>query len=222
MLKQLLLGALVLCTSVGVLTADPGVPYDLMPLIPAADESGFGTLQASLSSPFAALLYSGTINTRVYTDTAATPGNTATFVWEVIVDAESITPIEDVSIAATALQNDLRIMQIVNGVCGYITGTDDPDTAIATNNDFPTPDSVFYEWGAADRLAAGETAVLYAEVTGVTQLGQVSVAIQDGGGANATVFAPVDDPNSPDLTVPEPTTTALLGLGLVALLRRRR
>jgi hypothetical protein len=199
--------------------------YDLTPLSSAADESGFGTLQNTLVSPFAALGFSGTITSRVYTDTPTTPGNVATFVWQIdgdIGDPNSSTYVEDVTIAAVGLQNDLRIMQIVNGVNGYIIGTDDPDVALATNHDFPTADSLFYEWQAGDRLDPGETATLYVQVTGVTQLGEVNAAIQNFGGANATVLAPVDDPGSPDLTIPEPTTMALLGLGFVGLMRRRR
>ncbi len=220
-MKRLALSAIVLCLCASTLTAD-SVVYDLMPLTSSVDESSFGTLQDTLVSNYAAVSYSGTITSRVYTDTTTTPGNTATFVWEITVDSGSATYVEDVTIAATGLQNDLRIMQIINGVNGYIAGTDAPDVALATNNEFPAVDSLTYEWDSSDLLNKGETATLYVQVTGVTQLGQVNAALQDFGGSNATVLAPVDDPESPDLTVPEPATMALMGAGFLALLRRRR
>jgi len=222
-MKQIALSVIVLCIWAGIVTAAP-VP---LTLVQAADELGFGALQTQLTqvSNFTEAqngLYFGTITSRVYTDTATNPPTVATFVWEIYNDAGSLSYIEDLSIAAGPIQNDLRITQIINGVNGYIAGTDMPDLAQATNNEFPIVDEIYYKWASPDHLEPGDTAILYVQVSGVTQAGLVDVGVQDFGGANATVVAPVDDPNSPDLTIPEPATTALLAVGFVGLLRRRR
>jgi hypothetical protein len=63
---------------------------------------------------------------------------------------------------------------------------------------------------------------MYVTTTGAVDVDVVSAAIQDGGVAWCEVLAPVDDPENPDLNVPEPACLTLLAIGGLAVLRRRR
>ena len=96
------------------------------------------------------------------------------------------------------------------------------ETADANNNAFPVVDELIYEWIGANEMFSGEGATMYVTTTGAVDVGVVSAAIQDGSTAFAEVLAPVDDPSAPDMNVPEPASIAVLSLGAVALIRRRR
>ena len=208
---QFVLGVLVTLAFCGSVVA---APVDLTPLVSVADESGFGTLYDSLA-PQAFVseysTYSGTITSRVYTDTPDLPANAVTFVWDVMMDGTSILPVEDMAIASTGAQLDLRIAEIIAGTNGYVSGTTTniPDTAEATDNVFPTVDDIFYEWIGANLLGANDRATLYVTTTAEVDIGQINVALQNAGGSSALILAPVDDPNNPDMNVPEPASIAL-------------
>ncbi len=216
---------LVMCGSAFGVT----VVTDLTPLTAVADETGFGTLHSTLgpqafSSVYGEYAYSGTITSRVYVDSIVTFNDAVTFVWEVQIDGTANTPVEDMTIAAAGAQLDLRIAAIIAGTNGYITGSTNvvPAIAEARNNDYPTADELFYEWASGSQIGPDDSATLYVTTTGGVDVGQVDVAFQDLGGATATVLAPVDDPDSPDMNIPEPATLTLVSLGFVAMLRRRR
>jgi len=197
--------------------------WDLTPLSSVADESGFGTLYDSLSSNFAAGSggFSGTVDSRVYVD--ALPASQVTFVFDVTMSGTVYTPMQDMTIAAGAGQNDLRITEIAGGTNGYVSGTTTnvPDNADAYNNDFPTVDELFYEW-VSSTMGSSDRATLFVTTTGAVDVGQVNVAFQDAGGASGLVLAPVDNDSDPDLNVPEPASLLLFGAGACAALRRRR
>lgn len=198
---------------------------DLTPLTAVADDTGFGTLYDSLgpvafTSEYGA--YSGTITSRVFTDTAVLPAGAVTFVWDVVIDGDAVTPVEDITVAATGTQFDLRIGAIVAGINGYVSGTTTAvPTIVEARNYVSAADELFYKW-TVNTLDANDTVTLYVTTTGGVDVGQVDVALQNLGGASAVVLGPVDDPSSPDMNVPEPATLTLLGLGFAAFLRRRR
>ncbi len=194
----------------------------LVPLSTVVDESGFGTLHDSLSSPFNGGDFVGTLDSRVYVDTI--PATQVTFVFDLQVTL-AFSGVWDMTIAATGIQNDLRIGEIIGGTNGYISGTttNDPDNVDAINNVYPVLDELFYEWLSGNELTTGSRATLYITTTGAVDIGVVSAAIHDGGTASALVLAPVDNPSSPDMNVPEPVSLAILGAGgCLVLLRRRR
>lgn len=194
----------------------------LLPLTPVADESGFGSLYGSeLVSNYAGGGFAGVLKSRVYVD--ALPATQVTFVYELQVTL-AFANVSNLSIGSEAPDPDLRIGEIIGGINGYVVGTTTkiPDTADAINNVWPTYDDLMYGWIGANEMTTGDVAVIYIQTTGAVDVGEVDAAIQDGGVSYARVLAPVDDPNSPDLDVPEPASLSLLGLGALALIRRRR
>jgi len=207
-----------------VMVPAAAMAYDLTPLSSVADESGFGTLHDSMSSGFASGSgsFSGTIYSRVYVD--ALPASEVTFVIDVVMADLVFTPMSDMTIGAGAGQNDLRITEIMYGTNGYVSGTTTnvPDNADAYDNAFPIVDELIYEWLGANEMGSGDRATMYITTTGAVDVGVVDVALQDGGGTSALVFAPVDDPGQEDLNIPEPASLLLFGVGVCAALRRRR
>jgi hypothetical protein len=212
---------ILLAVFVAAIISGPAMADTLLPLSTEVDESSFGTLFESMSSPFAGGGFNGTLDSRVYVD--ATPASEVTFVFDLQIGT-AFTGISELSIAATGLQNDLRIGEIISGVNGTVssTTTNIPDLADAINNAFPIVDELLYEWLTASELFSSERSTLYVTTTGAVDVGVVSAAIQDGSTASALVLAPVDDPSAPDMNVPEPTSMVVLGLGALALIRRRR
>ncbi len=204
----------------GAAQALPGA-NDLTPLSSVPNEGGFGIQIGSLSSPYAAGGFFGVLDSRVFVD--ALPASQVTFVYDLQVTV-AVTEVVDLSIAATGVQNDLRIGEIIAGVNGYVSGTTTkiPNSATAWDNTFPTVDELVYEWNSGNGLLSGGRSTLYVQTSGAVDIGQVSAVVQDTGTATALVLAPVDDPNQPDLDVPEPASLMLLGAGGLALLRRRR
>lgn len=213
--------ALILAAAIAITLAGSARAVSLLPLSAVADESGFGTQIDSLNSPFSAAAFAGVVDSRVYVDD--TPASVVTFVWDVqITQAIPDLGVHDYSIAATGLQNDLRIGEVISGVNGYVSSTTTkiPSAVDAFDNPFPTADELVYGW-APDELLTGDRAVLYVQTTGAVDVGALSAAIQNGQSAAAVVLGPVDDPENPDLNIPEPATIALLGGGLLMLRRRR-
>ena len=195
----------------------------LLPLSTVADETGFGTLYTSLVSPYTGGDFMGTLTTRVYVD--AVPATQVTFVYDLAVTI-ALTGVQDLSIGAVFPENDLRILEILNGTHGYVTGTTTiaPDNADAYNNAYPDSDSLIYGWNDTPvdhRLYSSDRAVMYMITSGAVDIGEVSAAIQDGGISVVKVLAPVDDPSTPDMSVPEPATLTLLVLGAMFIRRRR-
>ena len=193
----------------------------LIPLSVEVDESSFGTIYDSLSSPFVGGGFNGTLDSRVYVD--ALPASEVTFVFDLQVGL-AFTGVSEMTIAATGLQHDLRIGEILAGTNGYVSGTTTnvPDAADAIDNAYPIVDELIYEWIALNELLTGDRAVLYVTTTGAVDVDVVSAAIQDGDTASAEVLAPVDDPSNPDMNIPEPATMGLLVLGACACLCRRK
>lgn len=204
---------------------------DMLPLQQVLDTSGFGTLYGSLSSSFVGGSFAGTLDSYVYVDQYPFT-NTAYFVWDIQVTLAS-SPVSDLTIAADigAGQFDLKIGEIIANIGQHGAIYDPlespvrkiPDSADAINRVFPNPDEIAYSWLGANELSTGDRATLYIKTSGAVDVGQINAAVQDGGVAPIVLLlAPVDDPSSPDLEIPEPVTLALLGIGSVALIRRRR
>ena len=205
----------------------------MLPLQQVLDTSGFGTLHDSLiDQDFIGGSFRGTISSYVYVDQYPYT-NTAYFVWDIQVTLAS-SPVADMSIAADlgVGQHDLKIGEIIANIGQHGVIYDPlespvrkiPDLADAMNRVFPDPDEVAYRWLGANEIGTGERSTLYLKTSGAVDVEQINAAIRDGGVTTTTllVLAPVDDPSSPDLEIPEPATLALLGIGSVALIRRRR
>jgi len=214
--------AIAVAASICIFAGSAGA-VSMLPLQGVADESGFGTLHDSLSSPFTGGGFAGVLDSRVYVD--AIPASTVYFVWDLQVTLAA-SPVSDLSIASVgAEQYDLRIGEIIANIPqhGYIQdpARKVPDQADAIDRVFPDPDEVAYTWLGANELGTGDRSTVYVKTSGAVDVGQINAAIQDGGVANLLCLAPVDDPSNPDLNIPEPATMALLVLGSVALIRRR-
>jgi len=69
----------------------------LLPLSSVADESGFGTLHDSLSSPFTGGGFEGVLDSRVYVD--AVPASQVTFVFDLQMGL-ALSSVSDLTIAA--------------------------------------------------------------------------------------------------------------------------
>jgi LEA14-like dessication related protein len=192
----------------------------LLPLATAADESGFGTLYASLASPYTGSGYNGTLYSRVYVD--ALPASQVTFVYDLQVNL-ALTQVENLNIIPVVpLEYDLQIGEILAGINGYVTSetTKIPTSADAINNVYPTADQLLYAW-TGNKIPTGGRATLFVQTSGAVDVGQVSGTVQDGGTSHVDVLAPVDDPANPDLNVPEPASLVLLALGAFFIRRRR-
>ncbi len=95
---------------------------DLTPLTVVPDETGFGPLQQTLVSDYAGAAFFGTLTSRVYHDPV--PASQVTFVYDLSVTL-AVTQVVDLSMAATGLQDDLRIGEIIGGTNGIRHGRDD-------------------------------------------------------------------------------------------------
>ena len=216
MVRAITLGAILILALAG-----PVAAVGLTPLTLVGDELGFGTLYDSLSVSYTGGDFTGTMESRVYVD--ALPASQVTFVFDLQVTLAA-TGVWDLAIAATGVQDDLRIMEIIAGENGCVTGTTTniPDNADAYNNTYPVADELIYGWLSGNEIVSDGRAIMYVTTTGAVDVGQVGATIQDGGVANVMVLAPVDNPDTPDLSIPEPATISLLALGGMAMLRRRR
>ena len=191
----------------------------LLPLTPVADESGFGTLYQSLTSPYTGSGFKGTLYSRVYVD--AVPASHVTFVYDLQVTL-ALTQVENLDIVPIIPpEYDLRIGEILGGVNGYITSetTKVPTSADALNNVYPIADQLKYAW-TGNKIPTGGRATLFVQTSGAVDIGQVSGTVQDGGTGNIQALAPVDDPGNPDMNVPEPASLVLLALGAFFIRRR--
>ncbi|HSW45157.1 MAG TPA: PEP-CTERM sorting domain-containing protein [Phycisphaerae bacterium] len=211
----------VVASALALVIAGTAQATSLLPLATAANENGFGTLHASLSSPFTGGGFRGVLDSRVYVN--AVPATQVTFVLDLRI-TQAFTGVEDMTLAAVFANGDmdLRIGEIIGGVNGYVTSTTTkiPNSADAYDHVFPASDQLNYGWVGTNRLFTNSRAVMYVITSGAVDVGEISVAIQDGSTANARALAPVDDPSNPDMNIPEPTSLALLALGTL-LLRRR-
>jgi len=195
----------------------------LLPLDTLANESGLGDVDYSLSDTFAAAGYSGTIDSRVYTQ--GSPITQVTFVWDVQITG-GFSDIEDMTIsAATASDPDLDFSEIVGHLgLGYMTDLTVadcvPDEVDAVNN--IEIDTLTYKWNTPGRPGNGERVILYLTTTGLVDIDTVIANLNDFGGTTADVLAPVDNPSDPDIGVPEPMTLSLMLAGGLFLCRRRR
>ncbi len=216
--------AIVLMTTILMVSgAATAATTSMLPLSSEVDESGFGILYETLVSPFGAVTYNGTLTSRVYVD--ALPATQVTFVYDLQVNLSIPSlGVSEFSIAATGMEKDLRIGEILNGTHGTISGltTNVPDAVDATNNVYPVVDELIYDWLGLNEVDAGERAVMYITTTGSVDVGQISAVIQNGGSSDVMVLAPLDDMSNPDMNVPEPATLAMIAAGCVGLLRRRR
>ena len=222
----ILLAAISILMISGLAAAD-----DMLPLQQVLDTSGFGTLYGSvLSSSFTGGGFAGTLDSYVYVDQYPST-TTAYFVWDLQITLAAA-KVANLTIAADlgVGQYDLKIGEIIANIGQHGVIYDPlesplrkiPDLADAINRIFPNPDEVAYTWLGANELGTGDRATMYLKTSGAVDVGQINAAIQNGGVATVLVLAPVDDVSSPDLEVPEPVTLALLGIGSVALIRRRR
>jgi len=220
--------AVCFCALVFGAAAAQGDPiiHDLMPLTPVADESVFGdpgNPDLSQSSPYVGGGFAGTLDSRVYFEDA-NPITWVTFVFDLQVTLAAA-DVSEMKLVKTGIQKDLRIGEIAAGTNGYVESpatTNIPDTAVAIDNGFPTADELIYDWLIGNEIPTGGRATLYITTTGAVDVGLVTAYIQDGGQAEAVALAPVDDPDSPDIGIPEPVSLMLFTAAACLALRRRR